>query len=246
MLTNTRLNDYVHWGRFGNQMFLIASCIGIAVRNKMPFYFPSWDYQRFFKHELPRYYGQPFGMKTINEVSTYYNEYNLDPKNSYDMRGYFQSWKYFDHCKEYIEHHLDMELPEPNDKCALHVRRGDYLGFRGVFPILSETDYYVKAIKEYGSGQKFLIFSDDIEWCYKHFKGPMFEFYHGNNEIDDFVMMRSCAHQIIANSSFSWWAAWLNKNQWKKVVAPARYVLTEEHVEDRIPKEWRIIDYGNQ
>lgn len=239
MLTNTRLNDYKNWGRFGNQMFLIASCLGIADRNNMRVKLPYWTYQRHFLHDLPVLdYGLPFVNKMLLEPDTYYHEFNLDASLTYDMRGYFQSWKYFSHCEDKIRYYLEMELPERNDKCALHVRRGDYLNFKGMFPILSETDYYLKAIKEYGSGQQFLIFSDDIEWCINHFKGPRFEFSIGRNELNDFALMQSCEHVIIANSSFSWWAAWLNKNPYKKIVAPEIYVLNETRTDDRIPPEW--------
>jgi len=101
-------------------------------------------------------------------------------------------------------------------------------------------NYYVRAMAMFPN-EKFLVFSDDIEWCKNSpiFKGC--EFYHGT-EIEDMNMMASCKHNIIANSSFSWWAAWLNKNPNKKVIAPARWFA--DHNNDYligIPQSWTRI-----
>lgn len=98
-------------------------------------------------------------------------------------------------------------------------------------------NYYVRAMAMF-PGKKFLVFSDDIEWCKN---SPLFkdcEFFHGT-ELEDMNMMASCEHNIIANSSYSWWAAWLNKNPNKIVVAPARWFA--DHSNDYligIPSSW--------
>jgi hypothetical protein len=84
--------------------------------------------------------------------------------------------------------------------------------------------------------KKFYVFSDDIEWCKNFFSDILdFEFISGNNEIRDLYLMSSCENNIIANSSFSWWGAWLNKNPNKKVIAPSvwfgpakKNVITED------------------
>lgn len=108
-----------------------------------------------------------------------------------------------------------------------------------------DNNYYVQAMdyfwkKGYG---KFKIFSDDIEWCKQC---PIFEgceFVEGGTEITDMNELASCEHQIIANSSFSWWAAWLNPNPNKIVVAPRQWFADPENDKKfiGIPKTWKSI-----
>lgn len=108
-----------------------------------------------------------------------------------------------------------------------------------------DNNYYVQAMdyfwkKGYG---KFKIFSDDIEWCKQC---PIFEgceFVEGGTEITDMNELASCEHQIIANSSFSWWAAWLNPNPNKIVIAPKQWFANPEHDKQFIdlPKSWTRI-----
>ena len=88
---------------------------------------------------------------------------------------------------------------------------------------LSETDYYERAMAMF-PGEKFLIFSDDPEWCKEKFKdNPDVQVMEKTDEITDFNLLASCQHQIIANSSFSWWGAYLNPNPSKRVVAPKQW-----------------------
>ena len=100
---------------------------------------------------------------------------------------------------------------------AIHVRRGDYVN--NLFYVdLMQTDYYQKAMDMFLDAQ-FLVFSDDIEWCKKQ---PMFEnceFSEGNDEVTDMNLMAGCTGHIIANSSYSWWSAYIAPFT-KKVVAP--------------------------
>ncbi len=123
------------------------------------------------------------------------------------------------------------------DMVSIHVRRGDYVGNK-FYVDLWETGYYERAMAEF-PGQKFLVFSDDIEWCKQHFKGDRFEFYHGT-EVEDMNMMAGCKHNIIANSSFSWWAAWMNPNVLKKVIYPD-FWYTDGIVRTVCPKSWKAL-----
>ena len=134
--------------------------------------------------------------------------------------GFFQSEKYFKNSRQEM-----LSLFKKNktiDKVSVHVRRGDYLEKQRHHNILSK-EYYLKAFKVFPN-QKILMFSDDIEWCKKTFIGQEIEFFKGKTDIEDLKMMSSCHSNIIANSSFSWWAAWLNTNQNKKVVCPSQWV----------------------
>lgn len=119
---------------------------------------------------------------------------------------------------------------------AIHVRRGDYVG-NSFYVDLMKTDYYERAMAEF-PGAKFMVFSDDIEYC----KGnPLFfgcDFYH-EDEIKDMNKMMSCMGHIIANSSFSWWAAYLSPFT-KKVIAPLAW-YSDGVERTKIPPTWKRI-----
>lgn len=102
---------------------------------------------------------------------------------------------------------------------------------------LSESDYYERAMALFPN-EKFVVFSDDPDWCKEKFKNnPDVQVMDRSDEISDFNLLASCKHQIIANSSFSWWAAFLNPNETKKVIAPLQWYA--DGIERTVcPKEW--------
>ena len=104
---------------------------------------------------------------------------------------------------------------------------------------LSTTDYYQRAMAMF-PGQDFLIFSDDPEWCMEHFKGDNIQVMDKRDEIEDLNLFASTKHQIIANSSWSWWGAYLCPNEGHTVVAPKQWYA--DGVErTKLPKEWTRI-----
>lgn len=130
---------------------------------------------------------------------------------------YFQDEKWF---KEYGDDLRNMykEGIDFVDKVSIHVRLGDYMNNAFYVPLL-KTTYYEAAMAKFPN-EKFIVFSDNIPYCKTL---PVFkdcEFSEGRNEIDDLNLMASCKNNIIANSSFSWWAAWLNPNPNKVIIAP--------------------------
>jgi hypothetical protein len=129
---------------------------------------------------------------------------------------YVQDESFFEGYEDEIKQ-LFSEGITPIDQVAIHVRRGDYVG-NSFYVDLMETDYYERAMEEF-PGEKFLVFSDDIEWCKKQeiFKDCEFS---GSDELTDFNRMAGCKGVIMANSSYSWWAAYLSKG---KVVAPLEW-----------------------
>ncbi|HOV15035.1 MAG TPA: alpha-1,2-fucosyltransferase, partial [Spirochaetota bacterium] len=134
-----------------------------------------------------------------------------------------------------------------SNSVSIHVRRGDYVGniktlnFHGV----CEIDYYIDAInsiKQKVQNPLFFIFSDDIEWCKNNIKDENSIFI--DFERDDYVdmyLMTVCKHNIIANSSFSYWAAYLNQNFDKIVIAPKKWFKDDnqnKRTEGLIPEKW--------
>lgn len=147
---------------------------------------------------------------------------------------YIQDPSYFEDCKEEIKQLYGQNIPSRTKKVAIHVRRGDYVN-NPFYVDLTETDYYEKAMAEFPQAE-FLIFSDDIEWCKKQNVVKDCEFSEGKTELEDMNLMASCVGHIIANSSFSWWAAYISPYT-QKVVAPKAWYLDKEN-RTKIPETW--------
>ena len=161
------------------------------------------------------------------------------------LLGCFQSEKYFsdiaDRVREAFRFRnfvpdartLDWERQIQNSlSVGVHIRRGDYLDpkYSALYQGICDDAYYERAIaylKKSLTGARFFFFSNDPEWVKAHYRGADYTVVEGNGEdagYADLYLMRSCRHQIIANSSFSWWAAWLNDDPHKKVIAPGRWL----------------------
>lgn len=154
-------------------------------------------------------------------------------KGNIKLDGYYQNENYF---KKYRNEILELFKIDDNTKsyltdkyssisfentCSIHVRRGNYVDRQDFHP-LQPIEYYKKAISLIGDKSLFLIFSDDIEWCKINLDFIENKiFISGNLDYQDLYLMSMCNHNIIANSSFSWWGAWLNNNNNKKVIYPS-------------------------
>jgi len=250
------------WGRLGNQLFQIACTIGHAITHGTDAVFPAWgDYSQHFDHHLN---------ESLNpdDVSIEYGEPSFEYRQipffeNMSLLGCFQSERYFEHCQdeirrqfvpaEHIHRELDTQFSNLLDNrmtCGLHVRRGDYLQNYSSHPPCP-LDYYERAMNHFGKNFDFIVCSDDIEWCKKNFKGDNLHFVDPTEPVDyvraavcDLFLMSWSKHNIISNSSFSWWSAWLNDNPQKQVIAPQRWFgprLARYNTDDLIPKDWQII-----
>jgi hypothetical protein len=180
--------------------------------------------------------------------------FHQDLKNQMRMftliRGYWQTEKYFKHIRpELLKEIVPKHLPEKPSflrnpgTVAVHVRRTDYLddqryGFLG-------ENYYREAMQQMRSGLRnplFIFFSDDLSWCKEHFNEADCLFADDKDWNDDHLqlyLISQCRHQVIANSSFSWWGAWLNQNDKKMVIRPGRPFRDESFLyESHYPAEW--------
>ena len=155
------------------------------------------------------------------------SHYNTIPEVQHQtLYGYFQSEKYFREYKEEIRKEFTFRDPTefkvPKKTVSIHVRRGDYLSKPEYHPICS-MDYYHKAMKEF-EGYNFLVITDDKEWCLEWFDLSNTQVSLAESAEEDLQRMALCDHHIIANSSFSWWGAWLNPNKDKIVIAPKKWL----------------------
>jgi hypothetical protein len=130
---------------------------------------------------------------------------------------------------------------------SVHVRRGDYISRNTDERHASlPVTYFTRAIQQFPSNTHFVIFSDDIGWCKQQFNGRLITFAEGHSVIQDFDIMCHCDHHIIANSTFSWWAAWLNSRVNKIVIAPDPNhwfgpALRHINTSDLIPSDWHVL-----
>jgi len=249
-------------GGLGNYMFQIAVSYSIAIDNNTDSVFNINNAVRVHKNineyknnilrnvkiiPNPQYkiqYIEPsFEYKKINYIDGLY------------LVGYFQSEKYFLHNrssilklfeptksdKEYINkkyHHL---LNKKN--CSVHVRRGDYLKIQD-HHVLCSLDYYKEASKIIGEDTNFIIFSDDIQWCKENLHFKNCHYIENENDYIEMYLMSMCDDNIIANSSFSWWGAWLNQNKDKKVIAPKKWFGQSKSnliTKDIYAEKWLVI-----
>lgn len=250
-------------GGLGNQMFQIAAAHALALRNNTTSCFDMDSCHTPLQgHQSARYRNSILGK--INDVIVQYwrGTYN-EPKFSYEklpnipeliLNGYFQSEKYFSDYKQEIIDLFDMsESTLVSDYLvgfrkmnvpvtAVHVRRGDYLKNPEFHPVC-DIEYYKKAMKEIGESN-FIFVSDDMEWVKENFKGHNIWYSNFTDEINDFKLMASCDNNIISNSSFSWWGAYLNPNQNKKIIAPKKWFGPKgpQDTQDLLPNSWLSLD----
>lgn len=196
-------------------------------------------------------------------IDTWYNfpiyeepsfSYNSLPLNkNITLDGHFQSEKYFSHYRalilnlfiqqgsEFSEAKTQYKTYTSSPTVSLHVRRGDYLKHPNTHPQLS-LDYYNSALDKF-PGCNVLVFSDDIGWCKDHLNRSNTYFIEGNTDVIDLYLMSLCDNNIITNSTFSWWGAWLNQNSNKKVIAPDKWFgpSINHNTKDLIPELWNKI-----
>lgn len=172
---------------------------------------------------------------------------NIDKYTNYYLDGYFQNEKYFIEFTQTIRDSLQLSfrLLDPlsdyiskisdNDSISLHVRRTDYL--QHSYHQTKKIDYYNKAILNIDNYDYMFIFSDDISWCKTNLKFDNMVFIENFINVQDLYLMSLCKNNIIANSSFSWWAAWLNTNSNKKVICPKHWFRDVE-ASELVPDDW--------
>jgi hypothetical protein len=187
--------------------------------------------------------------RTAYEPTLYDPDFEHLPDGTY-LWGFFQSFRYFAEAATQIR--ADFTAKDPamlvrvdaalrgirraaRPLVSLHVRRGDYLRFEGLFV----EPHQRRAAMDQFRDADFLVFSDDLAWCRSNVQGENVFYSPFESMLEDFWGMASCDHNIIANSTFSWWAAWLNPKPDRIVVAPARGEADDD--DDFYPSDWRLV-----
>jgi hypothetical protein len=255
-------------GRLGNQMFQYATLKAISLETGFECYLPNhteikhdggFDFtnNKWIQYKLDLLEGFKISTSLLDiKTDSLYQEkgfkfeskiFNINDNTS--IEGYFQSYKYFNKYRNYILDEFTFKK-EILDKCfsiisnyqntvSIHVRREDYVSNPEYWVVTPE--YIQESLSKFDDKEySFLIFSDDIKWCKQVFPEEVV-FIEGNNQFEDLCLMSLCNHNIIANSSYSWWGAYLNQNLNKKVIAPKNWFIPAKPLNDLYPKNWTII-----
>lgn len=201
----------------------------------------------------------------IREKQFHFDPAILNLSNNVYLDGYWQSEKYFAEIEDIIRKEFTVktdqagqnrklaELIASSDSVSLHIRRGDYVSnprtnkYHGI----CDMDYYSRCLEQLTETVKnphFFIFSDERDWVSDNLKLPcpttLVDHNGANKGYEDLRLISQCKHHIIANSSFSWWGAWLSDNSGKIVVAPKKWFADEKRnnqTYDLIPEGWTRI-----
>ena len=248
------------YGRLCNGAYQICSTIGIARRNGYDFGFPLWrnydglnfesnidiDIHEHFLNPLPLYEGP-----SLPDRFVHWGYHAITLTESCSLSGHMQSSRYFEHCMDEIRFYMRMvNEPPMNDYAAIHVRRTDYMeGDESYHPRL-DLRYYEPALAHFGSDQQFLVFSDDIPGAKELFR-PLegkhrIEYSQEPDYIADFRRLKTCAHFVIANSSFSSMAAILGDNPSKQIIAPMPWFgpIAGINAEDLYEPSWTVLNWA--
>jgi hypothetical protein len=248
-------------GGLGNQLFQWATTMSYAQDNnidykfEISFYFtqnlryPKLNEFPNIKFNIANEYDiQNKTMIFLKDEFTYKEFKKINQNEVLFLNGYWQSEKYFINNRDIILNDLSnsqltsklINTPFLDyDVTSMHIRRTDYLDSGGYHPVQT-LEYYKNAVDEIGDYDYLFIFSDDINWCKNNLKFKNMIFMSGFSDIEDLYLMSMCKNNIIANSSFSWWGAWMNQNINKKIISPSKWF--GDHVtinqSDIIPENW--------
>lgn len=256
-------------GGLGNMLFQIATAKSLSIDNKTECCFRNLishlnnlDNDMFFNPKLKHSHEYLSFLNNLNfneeilESCKYINypfEYVESDKYDYDILidGFFQSEKYFKHNRNEIINYLNFKIFDEiisnkynfihdNIVTSIHIRRGDFINLANHHPVQT-IEYYSESINKLENKTDiFLIFSDDIDWCKQNFKGDKFIFIENEKDYIEICLMSKCVNNIISNSSFSWWGAWLNENNDKIVIGPSRWFgdAIQHNTGDILPENW--------
>jgi hypothetical protein len=260
MITNATFGE--RFGRLGNQLFQLGLLFAIQKRCGHDFYLPHsgetvWEC---FDLDIP---GE--GPEWVNRFDEVDGSCNFDSRvfeqpDATGFHGYFQSYRYLEECKEEllgllrfrVQHRARSEAilfayrrRHRRPLVSLHVRRGDYIQVEveDRWGNLAKDGYYRRAVEAIGTDVTYVVFSDDLDWCRQSLEIEGAEF-ADFDQCTSLSIMAGCDVNIVANSSFSWWGAFLNPTA--EVYAPSRWFgrsmpPPNDRQDDILPPSWRTI-----
>lgn len=253
-------------GRLGNIMFIAAAAASIAAEQNQNFCLAChkdykvengcymWDYIQKFKDNILRGIEivpeVPVGIKTIKQNGCFHSEYDFTQED-FVIDGAFQSYKFFNPDvvqKLFYSDAILNEIKELNHEAfsepvtSVHIRRGDYCTMPHKLPPVS-CSFVKRAMRLFPKETRFLFISDDLEYCRRNFHGENIYFMEGSTVLRDIFAPTLCENNIISNSTFGWWGAYLNPNPDKTIIVPKPWFgkfakNSNSDVKDLIPDNW--------
>jgi len=240
-------------GNLGNQLFQIASTIGLATKNNHEFSFLLWKHQNAFKNKLPLLPLKQSLFNLIEENEYHHHQWTFGSDN-YDISGWLQTEKYFD--IELTKHYFEFSdsLKEKISKIysevfkkstiLISIRRGDFVNHKDYLQL--PINYYLNSLAAFfpdWDSCNLVVLSDDINYCKYHFSFLENVFFGDNlNETEQLCLGAMCDDFIISNSTFSWWTAWLGEKSDSKIIRPFKNFDGEKSKElndkDYYPERW--------
>lgn len=255
-------------GRIGNNLFQIAATASLAEKYNcqlitIPFHYKISEpdncllskYLKQFQYSILR------NIHIEEELPPHYVIYQepffhyapLPFRKDILFNGFFQSHKYFNEQLVRSLFAIDTDTHAllvskyphliREKMISINIRRGDFIKHPDYHPICP-LEYFKQAIDLLGHDRNFFITSDDLEWCKEHFKGNNFYFAEHTHPLYDLYLQTLCTDNIISNSTFSWWGAWLNPRPEKRVIAPKKWFGPEAsdfNTKDLLPDLWTKI-----
>ena len=251
-------NQIGNLGRLGNQMFEYAAVRGIAAHHEYDWCIPPFNIKGIENYSL----SNCFKLESVFE-----NNLSIRENFSYVQERFFHfDQELFDNCPDNVSLHGFFQTEKYfQDPIFLHVRRGDPnlvdpRGFKWSYTQCGEQhpvqplEYYEKALAEFDDEQPVIVFSDSPEWVKEQefFSGDRFLISEPQEKYSDgsytpyadLCLMSLCSHAIVANSTLSWWGAWLIENKNKKIIAPKMWfgsAYADKDTKDLIPEKWILI-----
>jgi hypothetical protein len=261
MITFSKLGQQGR-GNLGNHLFQIAATIGIATRNGQDYTFPDWQYSASLARPLRQVPGR-YEMWPVPEDRFTFREVDLNPAEDYDLDGWRQSERYWEHCPDLIRQTFEFSPQLIDDlqtrfkkallrpAIAISVRRGDFVGNPNYaqLPVRYYLLAMLEAIPDWRS-HNVILFSDDMGYCRVQFEGIPGVHFADGNAIEQLALMTLCQHFVVSNSTFSWWGAYLGEKPGSIVVRPpvnfAGDLAKKNPEHDYWPARWVVVDYRNR
>lgn len=264
-------SNFLTSGRLGNILFRYCSLIGLSKKYNLELKLPSWEYSKYFDYDYPQ--GEVSWAVKVKEPVFHYtpNWDFLNTSDNVDVEGYLQSEKYWQDTKEEVKKALTFKEdfkkqvlasfvancsgvnPFEKSPIAISIRRGDYVNNTNYEQL--PITHYILALQERFPDwreRSIIVFSDDIAYCKVHLDClPNVYFSINNSDIEDLCLLSQCNSFIIANSTFSWFGAYIAELQRPvKVVRPNHHfsgnLLKTSQEHDIYPKRWEVFDYRDE
>ncbi len=254
-------------GRLGNSLWQIAAMIGFCQKYGCDMQIPKWYYSQYFMFPQPEYIIDPVINKTAGEISfrhtpEHWDNYKEDFINTtVELKGWFQSYKYFNDYKEKVReqlsfsHSFQAEVKEQfsdvftRPTIAISIRRGDYVNNSNYWQL--PINYYIGALYNNfsdWSNYSIVVFSDDLNYAKTHLQClPNIYFADGLSDIGQLCLMTMCDNFILSNSTFSFWGAFLGEKEYSKIVRPNFHfdgpLLKDNDWQDYYPPHWIVYNH---